>query len=416
MTTAGVERRAGLRGAAAVAVLAALHVLVPAMIDGQAPARGPREGEVATDPIRCWWRTDRGAIRIGERFAITLTCGVIETGSIAVVPNVTQLDPGALGLTPFEVLGGRRHADLVAPPWRYVQFEYTARLLGDGFFGQDVHVPALTVTYNVQQRAGGPQGRDQSYVLPPLPMRVLSLVPRAATDIRDSTRDTFAGVEAARFRATAATVGAFILFAFSAALLLVGAVRASGGLLVRRRTAARIVPPAALLAGCQRALRTLRAESRGGWTPELARRALAALRIASAVAIGRQVAQSRAARGAVEREGQVRIRYGLLGRRQAFVSAAATPQTIAVQLGNGGGPGPSMRATLHRLQDTLQTFSAAGYARNGRLDGPALDAALEEAAEAIRRVRAARRLPRRLAAAVGGQAWPPAAEGAGPPH
>src|SRR5687767_5100648 len=190
------------------------------------PAAAPGPGEVATDPIRCCWRTDRSAIRVGERFIVTLTCGVIETGSITVVPNATQLDPGAVGLTPYEVVTGRRHEDVIAPPWRYLQFEYEARLLGDGFFGQDVNIPALTVTYNVQQGNSGPQGRDQRYTLPALPMRVLSLVPRAAADIRDSSRETFAAIEAHRFRATAIFVAAGIVFAFAALLVLFGVVRA----------------------------------------------------------------------------------------------------------------------------------------------------------------------------------------------
>jgi hypothetical protein len=31
---------------------------------------------------------------------------------------------------------------MVAPPWRYVQFDYSVRLLSDGgFFGQDVMIP-----------------------------------------------------------------------------------------------------------------------------------------------------------------------------------------------------------------------------------------------------------------------------------
>src|SRR5690348_3293353 len=109
-------------------------------------AQTPKPGEVETDPIRCWWKTDRTAVRIGERFTLALTCGVVETSSVKVVPTLTQIDPGAIQLTPFEVVGGRRGDDVVAPPWRYVQYEYTLRLLGEGFFGQDVNVPPLTVT------------------------------------------------------------------------------------------------------------------------------------------------------------------------------------------------------------------------------------------------------------------------------
>src|SRR5262245_38343333 len=30
--------------------------------------------EVAVPPIECWWKTDRNAVRVGEHFALTLTC------------------------------------------------------------------------------------------------------------------------------------------------------------------------------------------------------------------------------------------------------------------------------------------------------------------------------------------------------
>src|SRR5260370_36286 len=31
---------------------------------------------VQVDPIRCWWRTSAGAVRIGETFDLRLTCAV----------------------------------------------------------------------------------------------------------------------------------------------------------------------------------------------------------------------------------------------------------------------------------------------------------------------------------------------------
>src|SRR6185436_4310781 len=58
---------------------------------------------------------------------------------------------------------------------------YSVRLLSEGFFGQDIAIPSLNVTYNIQAAAGnGAQGRDQTYVLPPLPVRVAMLVPKDA--------------------------------------------------------------------------------------------------------------------------------------------------------------------------------------------------------------------------------------------
>ena len=92
------------------------------------------------------------------------------------------------------------------------------RLLSDGFFGQDVTIPALTVTYNLQERGSGSQGRDQTYILPALPMRILSLVPKSADDIRDASGQTFASIESRRFRASLATTTAWIAFAFAVAV------------------------------------------------------------------------------------------------------------------------------------------------------------------------------------------------------
>src|SRR5262245_41522108 len=41
------------------------------------PAPAPKEGEVQSDPIRCWWKADRAAVRVGERFGLVLTCATI---------------------------------------------------------------------------------------------------------------------------------------------------------------------------------------------------------------------------------------------------------------------------------------------------------------------------------------------------
>src|SRR5690242_13379978 len=128
-------------------------------------------GEVEADPIRCWWKTDKSTVIVGERFTLTLTCGVVETARVKVVPDMNQLEPTVLPLSPFEVVRGARHEDIAAPPWRYFQHEYTVRLVGDAFFGKDVDVPPLKIGYRIQSAVGGgSQGRDQTYVLPALPL------------------------------------------------------------------------------------------------------------------------------------------------------------------------------------------------------------------------------------------------------
>ena len=54
---------------------------------GRAPVRSKRRRSVLVED------GSRRSIRVGERFALTLTCSVIETRSVTVVPALTQLDP-----------------------------------------------------------------------------------------------------------------------------------------------------------------------------------------------------------------------------------------------------------------------------------------------------------------------------------
>lgn len=359
-------------------------------------ATGPKPGEVEAAPISCWWRADRSAIRVGERFTLVLTCGVIEAGATTVVANVNQLEAGALSITPFEAVSGVRGEDVVVPPRRYFQFEYTVRLLSDGFFGKDVEVPPLRITYNIQAPGGTSQGRDRTYVLPALPMRVLAIVPESANDIRDSSGLTFAEIEARRFRASAARLASVLFFAFAGVLVAMGLV----GVVRERRTTAgpvtKVAPASSVLAGCLRALADIKEEAgRGGWTPDLARRALGVLRIGGAQAIGRTVAQQLVSDDAVEHEGQLAVRSGWIRRRRTLVSAATTPRLMALRLERGPAPSPTSRQTIERMAEALEAFNRAAYARSGTTDASTLDSALDHGVQAIRRLRAGVRWPMR---------------------
>ena len=371
------------RIAFALVIIGVLGAPLPAVAQAK---RAPRPGEVESDPIRCWWKTDRSAIRVGERFTLVLTCGVIETSSIKVVPAANQLEPGAVSLTPFEALAGARHEDVVVPPWRYIQFEYSMRLLAEGFFGQEVNIPALTVTYNLQSPGtGNTEGRDQSYILPALPMRVLSIVPRAASDIRDASGQTFANVESRRSQATAAVVGASIAFAVAAVLTALALVTLAGRFRVRGAKTVRPLSPATILRGSLGALRSARhAAAREGWTAPLMARAIAALRIAGAVSLGRQVAQLHVTNGAVERLGQLDVRTGLLKRRKVLLSAATTPAALLAAIENRTGA--ASRETLQPIMDALQQFNVAVYGRAGEADSMSLTNAVDSASEAVSRL------------------------------
>jgi hypothetical protein len=407
---------------ASAAVLATLHAQAPAPAQPPRPApvvvpqgsppparsaapaispRAPKPGEVESDPIRCWWKADRTSVRVGEHFGLVLTCSVIETGPVTVVPVLNQLEPGALSITPFEVVSGVSHDDVVVSPWRYIQREYSVRLLSDGFFGQDVTIPALTVTYNLQERGSGSQGRDQTYILPALPMRILALVPKSADDIRDASGQTFASIESRRFRSSLATTTAWISFVFAGLFGIFALVRAAGQLGVKRSGVVKPLPASSLLGASLSALARVKDDaSQAGWTSELSRRAASALRIAGAVALGRPVSQSFVGPEITERDGQLTVYRGWPRRRRVLLSAATTSRTIASGLNNGHNPSGNVRVSLESISDALKVLSSAGYGRQTEEDSSALDSALADGTKAVRRIRSTTLWPQRTAQAL----------------
>jgi hypothetical protein len=140
--------------------------------------------------------------------------------------------------------------------------------------------------------------------------------------------------------------------------------------------------------------------SRTGWSPNLARRAVAAVRIAGAVALARPVAQDFVGPDVVEREGQVTVRKGWIRPRRVLLSASVTPRGIASHLGNGRELKATTRTRLESISEALGVFSAASYGRNGKPDASALDAAVESSKDVIRGLRTSARWPMRTASAV----------------
>jgi len=374
----------------------------PAATPAPAPPLAPKAGEVASDPIRCWWKADRTAVRVGERFGLVLTCAVIKTGPITVEPVLNQLEPGALSLTPFEVVsGGPKVDDVIVPPWRYIQREYVMRLLSDGFFGQDVAIPSLMVTYNLTSAGTGQQGRDQTYILPALPMKVLSLVPKGAGDIRDASGLTFASVESRRFRASVATIAAWIAFAFAGVMALFALSRVVGLFRVSGSHVVKPLPAPSLLQASLRVLGQVKQDAaRAGWTSELSRRAVSALRIAGATAVGKRVAQDFVTTDVPERDGQVVVSTGWPKRKRVLLSAATTPMTITRELENGSRADTRTRSSAESIAQAIGVLSAAAYGRTSPSDNSSLDTALEDSTDAVRRLRAGTMWPRRTAAAL----------------
>ena len=378
------------RVCAVVLIVASAAAFTSTRSRAQAPSSETPDS-VAADPLTCWWRASTNAVIVGEQFSVTITCAVVETSTITVEPDLTALEPTVVQLAPFQVVGSKSFQDIHSPPLRYFQREYTVRLLDDRFFGMDVEVPPVVVSYHIHTRSGQKEteGRTQAYVLSPLPIRVLSLVPQGATDIQDAAEETFGSIEARRTLATGAFAGGAILFGLAVVLLGVAVVRS----VEHRRQPAPVVhrplSPRRVLRSCLSDMIALKRDVlQQGWTPERVSRAQTSLRLAAAIALGRPVARRVADRELAARDGQLVVRTGIFRRHASILSAAATPASIDLDLADPQTQRPGVRTegAIREVQQALRVFATARYARDARLDETALDQALETGAGAVRRL------------------------------
>jgi hypothetical protein len=155
----------------------------------------------------------------------------------------------------------------------------------------------------------------------------------------------------------------------------------------------RLITDWAILSGVSRELARVQNDRNndGGWTPELASRALGALRVAATYAIGRPVSQMPASRlladgGETAEPGRLVLKAGWPRGKRIAVSGAVTPQTVARLLGRPGNT--AARATLlESVAQALGAFTAATFRREGALDDSALDEALATTKQVLRRMK-----------------------------
>jgi hypothetical protein len=354
---------------------------------------------VQTDPLQCWWRTSAGAIRVGEPFTLTLTCAVLETETATVAVDQTRLEPSVVQFAPFEVLGGSHGADLRTEQRRFFQYVYRMRLVAENLFGRDVALPDTKLSYRVQTKvsanAAALQGRDQAYVLPAQSMRVMSLVPADATDIRDtSSGETFGDLDQRAFRANLLTIIGGVLFVLAGLMALLALVRFARRFRKTTTVAERLIGDRTILRGVGRELAAVRREREsGGWTSDLAGRALAALRVAATYALGRKAgllpAIPHSAAGDPQFEaGRLVLRAGWPRGKRIAVSGGVTSQTVTRELALAAtASNPRRAALLESLQQALTTLTAAQYSRDGALDDAALDQALATGVQVVRRMK-----------------------------
>ena len=337
---------------------------------------------VEVEPITCWWRTSTSAVRTGESFGLTLTCAVVETEANKVVADFSKLDPTVVQLPPFEVLGGTHAGDLVTPGKRFFQYDYRLRLIAEDAFGNDVAIPPLEISYRIESKVAGgdiAQGRDQSYSLPRASVRLISLVPDDTSDIREAPAAQFGAVENRDSRANLMQTIAGVLFGLAGVVVIVMLI----GMLRRKApksaAAAAHMAPRTILSAVSKELDEVQRASRGGWTPELAGRGLAALRIAGTYAMNRSVGQRPAAAGDTPVDGVLVVRP--FGRGDVYVSGAVTPESSAFANAPAG------------LADALKTLTVSRYGRVEKFDSMA-DEAIQTAMRVTKQQQSAHSLIR----------------------
>ena len=365
--------------------------------DGPAPSSSGAEGPmVEVSPIRCWWRASAGAVTIGETFEVRLTCAVLENDSVQVVPDETRLTVAGVQLPPFEIVGGDRPADTRAGERRFFQYRYTLRLVNPDEIGQDVSLPRLPITYKVQSRVSANAtlaGRDFTYLMPGLSLRVLSLVPEDAADIRDGTDVGLERVEALLLRARLADIGAIALLAAGA---LVGVLALVAIVSRARPTGTRSRPRVAeprVLGAVAAELSRITRDAAAGWTPEDVSAGHAALRVVGALALGRGVSEQRLAPRAMPADGRIAVRSVLPWRPGSAITSATTAADLAQGLAALPPDAPlEQRTGLEALRDAVAAFTAARYAATESApEADALAHALEAGrTEAARLARASR--------------------------
>jgi hypothetical protein len=357
--------------------------------NAQRPATPPSDAvtNVEVDPIRCWWRTSSGSVRIGEHFELWLTCATLENEAVQVVPDQSHLGVEVAAMAPFEVVGGTHPADLRSGQRRFFQYQYILRIINPDAIGKDVRIPDTVIHYKVNSRVAANtslQGRDLTYILPSEDIRIASMVPAGATDIRDAAGESFAIVESLGLRAGVLEIVAITCVALGSLMVLFVLVRLAGR--ARRRTP---VDERRLTTGSvvSAAIRDLNAVQRDreqqGWSSALAGRALAATRIAAASALGRPVSQRIATPGAADGTGRILSRRPWRGKAFALSSPVTSDD-----LAKHAPADPRLQPAVDDLRAALTTFSLSQYGRDAALDESALDTALSNAIAAAKRVKA----------------------------
>ena len=378
-----------LRVAVGVVTAALLPVSVGAAAAPQGRGTAATSDSVGVDPITCWWRTTAGAVRIGESFGLVLTCAVLETRSTTVVADVSQLDPAVLQVAPFQVVDGTLSPPIRTALRRFFQYDYTVRVVGNDVAGTDLTIPPVTINYRVQTRvtpgAAANEGRERQYVLPPLPVRALSIVPAGVTELRDQPGASFQLVDARLFRARTFSVAAVGLYAVGLVVFFASLLQAWQRRRERPASTRPLASDRAILQGVASTLEQFQREGAAARSSaESIAQALAAIRIAACYALDRRPSQSAYVAGTERLSGQLAFPTGRLGGGRVLVSGSVTADTIAASRHGNGALAGKRGSWLRTFESALDRMTQAAYGRAGPGEGVELGAAVASSQRAVR--------------------------------
>jgi hypothetical protein len=323
------------------------------------------------DALQCWRRIGANAVHVGERFAMTLTCAVVETNEARAAPDLAWLEPETLTVSPFEVLEGQRYQDIVRGSRRFFQYRYELRIIGEDYFGLDVELPALEIRYRIERALDGGalvEGRELTYFLPAESVRVLALVPAAVTDIRELPGETFGDVEGRLFRANATGILATVLAGLAGIVLLLAVVRARRDWQVSAVKVDRCVSSWDVARAAVGELTRVQAASEvEGWSRDLVGRALTVFRLAGALILEQPVSQMAQLDEASEAdcESRLYVRSWPFGGTEALVFSAMTVRRIESALPIIRYDRPEDERFLETIHKALKNFTTAQYTSDG---------------------------------------------------
>ena len=165
---------------------------------------------------------------------------------------------------------------------RFFQYDYQLRIIGPDAIGRDVNIPALPISYRIHSRVGAAatlEGRDLSYLLPMMPIKVLSLVPDDASDIRDASEASLAAVDSLRFRSSLFRVLTIAFGALAAVMIVLALVPLARSTTTASSAERGRIPDRAVLNRVADELGELQKRVAGGWTDDAVARALRLTRL-----------------------------------------------------------------------------------------------------------------------------------------